>query len=233
MRVAICFYGQPRRYKQVLPQWNKIISELSADVFIHTWYGKDRGRVDINVNELIEDFSPKEIEVSTPHKFVELISKEAKYESQSFHAMNQSYSINKSLKLFKNYSDNFQKEYDIIIKCRFDITIHDVDSFIEFVKNEIKDVTLYVAANHWQGSTMFDDNIMVGKTNIMTDISMNYFDYTIDFINKTNIIPGGEQNIYRWAVETDMIDKITKVDGLNFSLIPLPFNEIILNQNEE
>jgi hypothetical protein len=55
----------------------------------------------INVNELIEDFSPKEIEVSTPHKFVELISKEAKYESQSFHAMNQAYSIGKSIKLLR------------------------------------------------------------------------------------------------------------------------------------
>ena len=80
---------------------------------------------------------------------------------------------------------------------------------------------------------MFDDNIMVGKLNIMTSVSINYFDYTIDFINKTYIIPGGEQNIFRWIVDTGMIDKITKVDGLNFSLIPLPFNEIILNQNEE
>jgi hypothetical protein len=233
MRVAICFYGQPRRYKQVLDQWNKIISELNADVFIHTWYGRDRGRVDININELIEDFSPKEIEISTPHKFIELISKEAKYENQSYHAMNQAYSISKSIKLFKTYSDNFQKQYDIIIKCRFDITIHNIDFFIKFVKNQIKDVKLYVAANHWQDSTMFDDNIMVSKTNIMTSISMNYFDYTIEFINKTNIIPGGEQNIFRWIVDTGMIDKITKVDGLNFSLIPLPFNEIILNQNEE
>jgi len=53
MNIAICFYGQPRKYKQVLSQWKKIISELNADVFIHTWYGQDRGRVDIDINELI------------------------------------------------------------------------------------------------------------------------------------------------------------------------------------
>jgi len=233
MKVAICFCGQPRWYKQVLPQWNKVISELNADTFIHTWYGQDRGRADININELIEDFLPKEIEVSNPHKFVELIPKEAKYENQSYHTMNQSYSINRCIELFKNYSINMQKEYDVLIRCRFDITLHDVDSFIKFVKNQIKNDTLYVAGNHWQGSTMFDDNIIVGKTNIIQNISIGYFNYTIQFINNTKIIPGGEQNIFRWSVDTDMIDKILKVDGLNFSLIPLPFNQIILNQNEE
>jgi hypothetical protein len=34
MKIAICFYGQPRRYKQVLDQWYKIITELNADIFI-------------------------------------------------------------------------------------------------------------------------------------------------------------------------------------------------------
>ena len=28
MKVAICFYGQPRFYKQVLPIWQKVIKEL-------------------------------------------------------------------------------------------------------------------------------------------------------------------------------------------------------------
>ena len=92
---------------------------------------------------------------------------------------------------------------------------------------------LYVAGNHWQGSTMFGDNLMVGKSNLIKDISLNYFNYTIDFIRKTKIIPGGEQNIFRWIEGIGMLDKIQKVNELDFSLIPLPFNEIILNQNEK
>jgi hypothetical protein len=233
MKIAICFYGQPRRYKTVLEQWNRIISELDADVFIHTWYGQDRGRVDINVNELIEDFSPKEIEVSNPHKFIELIPEDSKYENQSYHGMNQAYTISRCLGLINDYSINLQKEYDIIIKSRMDITIENVDEFIKFIKSGIEDNKLYVAANHWQGSNMFDDNIMAGKSSLIKDISINYFNYTIQFIKETKIIPGGEQNIFRWIVGIGMIDNIQKVGGLNFSLIPLPFNEIILNQNEK
>jgi hypothetical protein len=219
MKVAICFYGQPRRYKQVLEQWNKVISELGADVFIHTWYGQDRGRVDIDVNELINDFSPKEIEVSSPHRFIDLIPKDANYENQSYHGMNQAYTIN--------------KVYDVVIKSRFDITLLDVDMFIEFVKNKIEEKKLYVAANHWIGSDMFDDNIMVGTTESITNMSNRYFKYTIDFINTTKIIPGGEQNVFRYINHIGELQNITKIDSVNFKLIPLPFNEIILNQNEK
>lgn len=233
MRIAICFYGQPRRYKQVLPQWNKIISELNADVFIHTWYGKDRGRVEIDIDELITDFSPKEIEISNPHKFIDLIPDDAKYENQSYHGMNQAYTINKVNRLLENYIYNFKQSYNIIIKCRFDITLLDVDAFIEFVKTKVENNKLYVAANHWIGSDMFDDNIMVGTTESITSISNEYFKYTIDYINTTKIIPGGEQNIFRYINYIGQSQNITKVDDINFKLIPLPFNEIILNQNEK
>jgi len=233
MKVAICFYGQPIRYKQVLEQWNKVISELGADVFIHTWYGQDRGRVDIDVNELINDFSPKEIEVSSPHRFIDLIPKDANYENQSYHGMNQAYTINKVIQLLESYSYNFNKKYDVVIKSRFDITLLDVDMFIEFVKNKIEEKKLYVAANHWVGSDMFDDNIMVGTTESITNMSNRYFKYTIDFINTTKIIPGGEQNVFRYINHIGELQNITKIDSVNFKLIPLPFNEIILNQNEK
>ena len=81
MRIAICFYGQPRKYKKVLDQWQKLIKELNADVFIHSWYGIDRGRNEIDVNELTKDFNPKEIEISDKHKFIELIPEDATYQN--------------------------------------------------------------------------------------------------------------------------------------------------------
>jgi hypothetical protein len=233
MNIAICFYGQPRKYKQVLSQWKKIISELNADVFIHTWYGQDRGRVDIDINELIEDFSPKEIEVSSPHKFTELIPEDSKYENQSYHGMNQAYTINKSIQLLESYSYNFKKSYDVVIKTRFDITLQNVDDFIEFVKTKIENNKLYVAANHWVGSEMFDDNIMVGKAREVIYISHRYFQHTIEYINNTKVIPGGEQNVFRYINSNGLLQTIQKTDNINFSLIPLPFNEIILNQNEK
>ena len=165
--------------------------------------------------------------------FIELIPEDSKYENQSYHGMNQAYTINRCLMLVSDYSKNLETNYDIIIKSRMDITIKNVHEFIKFIKNKIEDGLLYVAGNHWQGSTMFDDNLMVGKSNLIKDISLNYFNYTIDFIRKTKIIPGGEQNIFRWIEGIGMLDKIQKVNELDFSLIPLPFNEIILNQNEK
>jgi hypothetical protein len=233
MKVGICFYGQPRKYKQVLSQWNQIISELNADIFIHTWHGQDRGRADININELIRDFLPKEIQVSNQHRLVDLIPEDAKYENQSYHTINQSYSITESFQLLKNYSKNFNKEYDVIVRSRFDITLHDIVNFIQFIKNNIESDKLYVAANHWEYSPIFDDNIMIAKDTKLIDISTDYFNSTVEFINTNKIIPGGEHNIFRYINTIGMIDNITKVNSLNFNLIPLPFNEIILNQNEK
>lgn len=232
MKVAICFYGQPRLYKQVLPQWSKIISDTGADVFIHTWYGIDRGKQNININELILDFSPKELQVSNPHKFVNLISQNAMYANSSYHAMNQAYTLNKSLNLLNNYSIDFNQRYDIVIRCRFDIVIADVDEFIRFIKNDIHENVLYVSGNHWEHSFMFDDNIMVAQTDYLTKVSVDYFKHTIEFINKTDIIPGGEQNNVRIIDELGLLNTISKTHSLDFKLIPLPINEIILNQNE-
>lgn len=231
MKIAICFYGQPRKYKEVLNQWKQIIKELEADIFIHSWYGIDRGRNVINIDELINDFTPKEIEISTKYKFIELIPEDSTYENQSYHSINQAYSINKSIQLLENYTNNFQTSYDIVIKTRFDITLHSVDNFINFVKNQVENNKLYVAGNHWLDHELFDDNIMVGNSNMILNVTKEYFNYTIDYINETKIIPGGEQNLLRYIKSKELINNIVKTNPLNFSLIHLPINEIIINEN--
>lgn len=233
MKLAICFYGQPRKYKEVLSKWKILISELNADVFIHTWYGQDRGKNKINVNELIKDFNPKEIKISNPHKFIQFIPEDSKYENQSYHAMNQSYSISNSFKIMNEYSKSFGVEYDLIIRCRMDIDLHNILSLIDFLKNQNKNDNLYVAGNHWQHHMEFDDNIMVGNTKLMNQISLNFFDYTMDVINKTKLIPGGEQNIFRYVITNELLQNIVKNENLNFTLLTYKEGEeIILNQNE-
>lgn len=233
MKVAICFYGQPRKYKKVLEQWQLIINELEADVFIHTWYGLDRGKRLIDSNELITDFSPKEIQTSNQHKFINLIPENCKYENQSYHAMQQAFTIKQSFNLMENYSNIFDKKYDIVIKSRMDIELINVFEFIEFIKTGTKESNLYVAGNHWQHHTEFDDNIMVGSSESMKEIYSNFFDYTIETISKTKIIPGGEQNIFRYIRDTNLLQKIKKINQLNFNLLVYQKNEeIILNHNE-
>ena len=233
MKVAICFYGQPRKYKQVLPQWKKIISELNADVFIQTWYGEDRGRNFININELIDDFKPKEIKISNPHKFIELIPENCTYETQSYHAMQQSYAVTSCFETLSLFNQSLKKEYDWVIKTRMDIELHNTDLFIEFMKED-KDANLvYAAGNHWQGNTKFDDNIMVGSQNGMKSIYNQFYKYTMNYINETKIIPGGETNHYNWFNSLNLVNNVVKINPLNFSLIPYKLEEIILNENEK
>ena len=61
MKIAICFYGQPRRYKEVLDDWKRVIKETNADVFMHTWSGKDRIGNNIDINE-----NPPNVEGAEP-----------------------------------------------------------------------------------------------------------------------------------------------------------------------
>ena len=67
MKVALVLSGQPRQYD--IDKWKHLINELSADVFIHNWYGKDRESDITDINKVIYDFQPKEMSVSNPHKF--------------------------------------------------------------------------------------------------------------------------------------------------------------------
>lgn len=232
MRVAICFYGQPRKYKKVLPIWQKVIKELEADVFIHTWCGQDRSSSVTNVDELISDLNPKEIKISQPHKFLDLIPKDSTFENQSFHGMQQAYTISNSVKLLNEYELNTDTQYDVIIRCRMDIELHDIDSFVEFIKNGVEDNRLYVCGNHWVGAVMFDDNIMVGTGSTIKSMFLQYFEYTIAIINHTKIIPGGEQNIFRYIQFRNVLENVVKTNVLNFNLLYIPAEQLILNQND-
>lgn len=113
-----------------------------------------------------------------------------------------------------------------------DIELHNADSFIEFIKNKVEDNGLYVCGNHWAGNVMFDDNIMVGTGSTIKSMFLQYFAYTIAIINHTKIIPGGEQNIFRYVQYRDLLGNIVKTNELNFNLLYIPVEQLILNQNE-
>ena len=63
------------------------------------------------------------------------------------------------------------------------------------------------------------------------NITNEYFKYTINYINKTKIIPGGELNLLRYVTSKGLLENIIKTNNLNFNLIHLPLNEIIINEN--
>ena len=205
---------------------------MEADVFIHTWYGQDRASSVTNIDELINDLNPKEIKISQPHRLLDLVSEASKFENQSFHGIQQAYTISNSISLLNEYEVNTNTQYDVIIRCRMDIELHNPDLFVEFIKNGIEENGLYVCSNHWEGHTMFDDNIMVGTGSIIKNMFLQYFEYTIAIINHTKIIPGGEQNIFRYIQYRNLLGNIVKTDTLNFNLLYIPTEQLILNQND-
>ena len=233
MRIAICFYGQPRRYKEILNYWKRVIHETNADVFMHTWSGKDRIGNNIDINELVDDYNPKEIQISNLHSFLKLIPDDYIFQNQSYHVMQRTYSSTMSFNMLNQYSKDFKKEYDLIIETRLDVKLHNFDNFISFIKNiKEDDLNLYVCANHWSGHTEFDDAIMVGNNKTISPLWTNAFSDTIDFINKTHIIPANEHNLTRYVIESNLYNNIKRASEMNYDLLYLPPQNLILNQNE-
>lgn len=231
MKIAFLLYGQPRYYKNVLEQWYKLFNEFDSDIFFHTWYGLERNSTITDINELIQNLSPKEIHISNPHKLIDLVNPEAEFENESYHGLQQAYSISKSAKLLKDYQLTFKKDYDLIIRTRLDIRFHNLDLLTNFLKSNFDKNKFYVAANHWPNHQIFDDNIIVSNPNNILSISEDYFNYTTHYINTTNIIPGGENNLHRYFDLKNLRQNLIREYSINFDLLHIPASDLILNQN--
>ena len=130
MKVAISFHGQPRFYKEMAPQWRRIIDALNADVYIHTWWGEDmigerygcaphaekhlhdeHMTVTKELPSVIEElYNPISIEYTSTNSN-DILKKE--------HIYYQFYTQYRSKELVKESEIN----YDIIIRTRFDVHI--------------------------------------------------------------------------------------------------------------
>lgn len=90
MRIALCFYGQPRKF---LSNWqhfyNNIIMDNNVDVFIHSWYDpKDRGIQkmtpgfeNFNLEESLDSLLPS---MTNPKKII--IEKQKKFNDKLVYA---------------------------------------------------------------------------------------------------------------------------------------------------
>jgi hypothetical protein len=74
---------------------------------------------------------------------------------------------------------------------------------------------------------------MVGNNKTISPLWTNAFSDTIDFINKTRIIPSNEYNLTRYVMESNLYYNIKRVSEMNYDLLYLPAENLILNQNEE
>ena len=148
MKIAFCLSGQPRFIQKGYDNIkNKILSSNNEfDFFIHTWWGSDiinqtnkRNYVfdENTIQTITELYKPKGF-INQPQKIFN-IKEDVDYESLdpiSPYSMFYSIKIANHLKTFYEIENDFK--YDVVIRCRFDIIIDEINlNFNEIGYNEI------------------------------------------------------------------------------------------------
>lgn len=144
MRVAICLSGLVRTYRQTYDNFKQCLIDSNPDcefdIFINTWsieqsnnstertrrvawYGEDHPLFPediIDYNDIRSKYAPKVIKITEPILFdiPDGLQKINAVNLQSILSM--THSIYRCHRLLADYQDDFNKQYDIIIRHRFD-----------------------------------------------------------------------------------------------------------------
>lgn len=127
MKIAACFFGQPREVELGFYKFNEfILKKYQVDVFAHLWNSDQ-----VSVRKFCDLYEPKKLIVEEQIQFdtnryqgaygIEIIHKEA-YD-RLFNSISQCYSYKAVNDIMKSYGD-----YDLVIKARTDTVIYKFDA---------------------------------------------------------------------------------------------------------
>jgi len=112
-----------------------ILEKIETDVFIHSWQPEIK-------NTLVDLYNPKSIISETQIDFSHILSERNLYQKNlSFYEnmgrlnsdrFSHLYSFSKAFELVRNYEKKVEKDYDIVIKGRFDLGRINRNTSIEF-----------------------------------------------------------------------------------------------------
>jgi thiol-disulfide isomerase/thioredoxin len=116
MRVAICIVGNPRSFKRTFLSFrDNLLKQNCADIFIHTYDQIGQERSDVNVDgtpeEYIDLYSPVRNKIEKLNFNFQMLQTMEPYFKSCYEVM----------QLVKNYEQEYNFQYDIIIKTRADI----------------------------------------------------------------------------------------------------------------
>ncbi len=149
MKIAICFYGQPRLYKQgynIIKEFIDYNNEHSFDIFFHTWYDEklvgqyyqcapwrnipeNELLIETNlIDNLIELYKPKKYLYESPKDFdISHIKCSKMYKDSSNdlktnanNTLSCIYSKYMVFKILEDYVNNTNEKYNLCISIRFD-----------------------------------------------------------------------------------------------------------------
>jgi hypothetical protein len=147
-KIAICFYGQPRKLEKGYVSLHKSFYEKytneQIDTFVHTWYDENLQKYEASTHRFIDEnelkidrqciekikelYSPKRMIVEKPvsFDFSNLIESRI-YKNSNAHLLqnlqntfSQLYSKYQIGKIFEDYCQEHSIQYDIIVCIRFD-----------------------------------------------------------------------------------------------------------------
>ena len=146
-RVALCFFGQPRKVEFSYPFFKReILNVYDTDVFYHTWFSKNpenyrtsewRKKEDclfIKDPEIIRKlYKPKLFMVEEPKSFTACKYSEGYLRStekmirNAESTLSQLYSRKTVRNLFLSWCQTHKKKYDLVIMVRFDFFLNTLD----------------------------------------------------------------------------------------------------------
>lgn len=175
MKVAVCFSGQPRFFREASPYWLEATKTMDVDFFIHAWYhpsmvseennpvsqdGKRKGWiVEPDTDQaMINIYNPKSYMFEKQKEFsskYDSLAPNEKYWGTPLPLLSSMYSIQQVGRLLQEYKVENNVEYDRVIFSRPDFVL------ISYLEPELdpkcdKFSTAYIEGDYWNVSAIND-----------------------------------------------------------------------------
>lgn len=232
-KIALCISGQPRYledgYQNIK---SELLDKYDIDVFVHTWFDENDIGKEFTISPALKYNRTCKLERDTIKKILTLYKpKLIKHESNkqfnildadyglcipnSVHSM--LYSIKESNTLKCRYENDNEFLYDVVIRCRFDITIEnfnfvDLDLSKYYVSGEI----------HRSGQTNVPNDQFCLSSSKNMDLYSNLFDSLEEYKNSGFNLFVGEQLLKHHLLDVNKKEFDFCSDG--------PFINIIKNR---
>lgn len=172
MKIAVCLSGQPRTFNKVA---SKIFSVFhDADFYFSTWYTeKDSELISVfeknDANLVSYEFIKEPLQVLNE----KYIAEKFLNSYPDFFILNQWYGVSRVISLALECSKIYQKKYDLIVRCRFDVNFNFVvDELISKYRND--------CLNYVEAISKGTDQFFFGSPEIMGDLT-EFPDWLLDY----------------------------------------------------
>ena len=228
MKFAICLSGLTRTYQKTFDKfWSNIIEPLrkygEVDVFISTWSIQDSHESIVNINEILNLYKPKSLEVENYSDLEKtfLLSNYTKKDCPIPQIVKNGvllsipgqYKILKCNLLKQSFEKINKFKYDFVIRTRFDLTIEEL-KVEDFIENKLN--ILYSFDN------LIGDYFYISNSQIMDEVCGLFYNYE-NILNIEGTDMGPERNLF-FHTKNKMID-FNILENYKYSLVREMINQ--------